>query len=361
MSKGRGSLYRAKYRDRKTGEWRESPYWSMSYQAYRDGKWTQVRKSTGATSKAEANRMLNAVMGQGKRNAPSRATLAHAVELLRAEYEAKRQRSWDRAARSASHVLAHFGEDTRLVDIDRAAVRSYRAERLSQNPQPANATVNRELSCLRAAMNLAADDGLLDSVPSFRKLLLPEPKNTAQYISLTQLGDLIEGMPRYAALAIRFLYLSGARVNDALRLEWSDIDMEAGWIRFYVSKTDEYREQPIIGPMGDLLEELRAHRAEVGRATGRLSERVFVNEAGKQVTYSRLRAPWEKARGSSGLRIHDLRASCVTNLANAGVPSLQAKEWTGHAGLEVHDRYNVVNRQALAAVGERYATMFPAE
>jgi hypothetical protein len=55
-----------------------------------------------------------------------------------------------------------------------------------------------------------------------------------------------------------------------------------------------------------------------------------------------------------------MRASCVTNLANAGVPSLQAKEWTGHAGLEVHDRYNVVNRQALAAVGERYGERYAA-
>jgi len=40
---------------------------------------------------------------------------------------------------------------------------------------------------------------------------------------------------------------------------------------------------------------------------------------------------------------------------------LQAKESTGHAGLEVHDRYNVVNRQTLAAVGERYAAILSAE
>jgi len=150
-------------------------------------------------------------------------------------------------------------------------------------------------------------------------------------------------------------------VRDALRLEWGDIDLEAGWIRFYVSKTDEYREQPIIGPMRSVLEDLQAHRAEVARRTGRLSERVFVTDRGKPLSYGRLRQPWEEARGDSGLRIHDLRASCVTNLANAGVPSLQAKEWTGHAGLEVHDRYNVVNRQSLAVVGERYGQLLSAE
>ena len=300
-------------------------------------------------------------MGKAKRSAPGRATLQQAVELLHAEYEAKRQRSWDRAALSASHLLAHFGEDTRLVDIDRAAVRSYRAARLAERPQPANATVNRELSCLRAAMNLAADDGLLEAVPSFRRLMLPEKKGTAQYISLATLQEITSAMPSFAALAIRFLYLSGVRVRDGLRLEWGDVDMEAGWIRFYVSKTDEYREQPIIGPMRAVLEELQVQRAEVGKRTGRLSDRVFVNDAGQPVSYSRLRTPWERARGESGYRLHDLRASCVTNLANAGVPSLQAKEWTGHAGLEVHDRYNVVNRAALAVVGETYSAMLSAE
>lgn len=361
MSKGRGSLYKAKYRDRKTGESCESPYWSMTYQGFKDGKWQQIRKSTGTASKTEASRMLNKVMGQAKRSAPGRATLGQAVELLHSEYEARRQRSWDRAALSCSYLTAHFGEDVRLVDIDRAAIRAYRAERLSQRPQPANATVNREMSCLRAAMNLAADDGLLEAVPSFRKLMLPEPKGVGQYISPARLAELLSGMPGFAALAVRFLYISGARVRDALRLEWGDIDLEAGWIRFYVAKTDEYREQPIIGPMCAVLEELRAHRAEVAKRTGRLSERVFVTDRGKPLGYGQLRKPWEAARGDSGLRIHDLRASCVTNLANAGVPSLQAKEWTGHAGLEVHDRYNVVNRQSLAVVGERYGQLLSAE
>lgn len=359
-TKGRGSLFKARFRDRGTGEWRESPYWSMSYQAYRDGKWTQVRKSTRTTSKTQASRMLNAVMGQAKRSTPGRATLSQAVDLLESEYEAKRQRSWDRAKLACSYLLEHFGEEARLVDMDRAAIRAYRASRLSDRPRPANATVNRELSCLRAAMNLAADDGLLDAVPSFRKLMLPEPKGVAQYLSPEGLTELIADMPDFAALAVRFLYLSGARVRDALRLEWSDIDLESGWIRFYVAKTDEYREQPIIGPMRDLLDEIQAHRAVVATRTGRLTERVFVTDEGRALTYSRLRQPWERARGDTGLRLHDLRASCVTNLANAGVPSLQAKEWTGHAGLGVHDRYLVVSRQSLAAVGERYCELLTA-
>jgi len=113
--------------------------------------------------------------------------------------------------------------------------------------------------------------------------------------------------------------------------------------------------------MNDLLEELQAHRAEVAKLTGRLTERIFVNECGQPVAYSRLPTPWKRARGDSSLRLHDMRESCVTNSANAGVPSLQAKESTGHAGLEVHDRYNVVNRQTLAAVGERYAAILSAE
>ena len=106
---------------------------------------------------------------------------------------------------------------------------------------------------------------------------------------------------------------------------------------------------------------MRAVRPSTASRTGRLTERELVTNEGRELTYSRLRQSWEKVRGVSGLRMHDLRASCVTNLANACVTLLQAKEWAGNAGLEVHDRYNVVKRQSRAVVGERYGQLLSAE
>ena len=106
---------------------------------------------------------------------------------------------------------------------------------------------------------------------------------------------------------------------DGIAYCWRDNDLESAGIIFYVARTDEYRDQPIIGPMRDHLEITQAHRAEVAKRTG-----------------------------------------CVTNLTNAGVPMLQTKEWTVHTGLGVHDRYFVVSRQSLAAAGERYSELLTA-
>jgi len=357
-TKGRGSLYKAKYRDRKTGESCESPYWSMSYQAYRDGKWRQVRKSTGETSKREAAKFLNEIMGEEDRQEHS-TTLDDAFDFLREHYDAERQTSWDRVEQSAVHVRAFFGGDARLSSIDTDALLRFRAARLRETPRPTKNTVNHDLAYLRAAMRKAAIRGKLKTLPAFEAAKLTVKngdKRQPRHISPAELEEIAAALPEYAELAIRFLYITGMRVRDALRLSWADVDQEDGWFRFYVSKTDEWRELPLIEPLGELVARLEAHRAMVARTTGRLSDRVFVNDAGKPMTYSRVRIPWERAR-HEGLRLHDLRASAVTNLHSAGIPDSQAMKWTGHRSVGVHAGYDVGSRVALAEIGRQYSRL----
>ncbi|MCL7963169.1 MAG: hypothetical protein M8860_10005 [marine benthic group bacterium] len=236
-TKGRGSLFKARYRDRKTGEWCESPYWSMSYQAYRDGKWTQIRKSTGQEKRSKAVKVLNKIMANEERRENTGYTLEHGIEALRREYTVRRQR-WPRARLSCDKLLAHFGPSQKLGEIRKRDIRDFRDARLTSTTRrgkpPTPATVNRDLAILRAILNLAADYEEIESVPSFKRIMLQEGNDdTAQYISPEDLRRIEEGMPEYAALATRFLYVSGLRVRDALRLCWSDLDMEAGWIRVY--------------------------------------------------------------------------------------------------------------------------------
>ena len=133
--------------------------------------------------------------------------------------------------------------------------------------------------------------------------------------------------------------------------------MEGGWVRVYIEKKNRHRDLPILSPMRAVLERLWERRAEVAKQTGRIPERIFTTDDGKPVTYWRLRGPWEHARGERRLRLHDLRASYVTNLHRAGIPSLQSKEWTGHSGVEVHDRYLVTDRVAMGEIGAKYEAL----
>jgi integrase len=360
-TKGRGSLYKAKYRDRKTGERCESPYWSMSYQAYRDGKWVQVRKSTGRSKRSDAVKVLNRIMAKQQRREDSGYTLERGIEALNSEYTVRRQR-WSRARLSCDKLLAHFGPAAKLGEMRKRDLRDFRDTRLASKTRlctpPSPATVNRDLAILRAILNLAAEYEEIETVPSFKRLMLEENNSdTAQYISPEELREMEPGMPEHAALAIRFLYVSGLRVRDALRLPWSDVDMEEGWIRVYDEKKNRHRELPILSPIRVVLERLWERRAEVAKKTGRIPELIFTADDGKPFTYWRLRRPWEDARGDRRLRLHDLRASCVTNLHKAGIPSLQSKEWTGHSGVEVHDRYLVTDRVAMGEIGAKYEAL----
>ena len=133
--------------------------------------------------------------------------------------------------------------------------------------------------------------------------------------------------------------------------------MEEGWIRVYDEKKNKHRELPILNPMRAVLERLWERRAEVAKRTGRIPDLIFTTDDGKPVTYWRLRGPWEAARGERRLRLHNLRASCVTNLHKAGIPSLQSKEWTGHSGVAVHDRYLVTDRVAMGEIGAKYEAL----
>lgn len=358
MSRGRGSLYKATYRDRKTREARESPYWHMTYQGYVDGKWQQIRKSTGEANKTKAAKILNEVMGEENRREYS-TTLDDAFDFLREHYDAEGQSSWDRVEQSAAHLRDFFGGNAPLSSIDTDAILRFRAARLRETPRPSKNTVNRDLAYLRAAMKRAAIRGKTKTLPAFEAAVLTVKsgdKRQPMHISPAELEEIATTMPEYAELAIRFLYVTGMRVRDALRLTWAEIDREEGWLRFYVSKADEWRELPLIEPLTEVLDRLEEHRATVAKATGRLTDRLFVNEQGKPVTYSRLRTPWEKAR-PEGTRLHDLRASAVTNLHTAGIPDSQAMKWTGHKSIDVHAGYDVGSRVALAEIGKQYSRL----
>ena len=160
-------------------------------------------------------------------------------------------------------------------------------------------------------------------------------------------------MPEVHGIAVRLLYLTGVRVRDVLRLEWHQVDFEAGTVTFWIAKTQQELTQPMIGPVRAVLERLWQRRAEVAKDTERICERVFVNDTGKPFTYGMLRHPWERARTPDTFRLHDCRAACASNLSNAQVSSLAAMGWTSHASLAAHERYIT---GTLEAVAQQYET-----
>jgi len=160
-ARGDGCLFRPKYRDRKTGEVRESPHWWMKYS--RNGQ--SFRENTKKTVKTAAARVLRARLAEIDRGeADPRAREVDFSELaedLRTEYKSNGRRL-DRLETSLARLLPVFG-NVPVTRIGGDRIENYKAKRKAEGVS--NATIDRELTALRRALNLGKRHRKVACVP----------------------------------------------------------------------------------------------------------------------------------------------------------------------------------------------------
>lgn len=147
----------------------------------------------------------------------------------------------------------------------------------------------------------------------------------------------------------------GLRPGEALGLRWVDVDLDSGIV--HVRQALKWRENtPILGDLktgrsrrslgvpAPVVTALWAHRTR--QAQERLALRwpaewadlVFVSEAGTPLLMSNIRRELDKftATASIGrLRPYDLRHTCASLLADAGVPVERIADFLGHDGIRM--------------------------
>lgn len=135
----------------------------------------------------------------------------------------------------------------------------------------------------------------------------------------------------HAIAAVRLLLLTGCRLGEILTLEWSQVDLERGFLRLPDSKTG--KKNVILGaPALKLL-------ADIPRV--RDNPYVIVGEA-KGKPRSDLKRPWRRVTahaGLQGLRLHDLRHSFASMGAASGMGLPIVGKLLGHASPSTTARY----------------------
>lgn len=143
--------------------------------------------------------------------------------------------------------------------------------------------------------------------------------------------NLREVISPHAVAAIRLLLLTGCRLNEILKLEWSQVDLERGFLRLPDSKTG--KKDVILGaPALKVL-------ADIPRVKG--NPYVIVGEANGKPR-SDLKRPWRRIiahAGLSGLRLHDLRHSFASMGAASGMGLPIVGKLLGHASPSTTARY----------------------
>ena len=212
----------------------------------------------------------------------------------------------------------------------------------------APATADHYLKLIRQALNLAVSWDLLKVNPAAGVKLFREDNREERLMSHEELQRLMavldkaKGKGKTPALVIKWLLATGARVNETLHAEWSDIDQKnKTWlIQATNSKSKRRKSVPLNAQARDILKQLKTE----GR-----SPHLFTNKTtGERRTT--INKAWQSIREEAGLpwlRLHDLRHMHASMLINSGRSLYEVQQILGHSDPSVTQRYAHLSTKSL--------------
>lgn len=200
-------------------------------------------------------------------------------------------------------------------------------------------------------------------------------------LSLAQARRLLSVVKDDRLSALYVLALAtGLRRGELLGLRWQDLDLDGaelhvrqavrrvdGELSFTEPKTRKSRRTiPLPGLVVTALRDHRRRQASERLSAGpewRDTGLVFTTAYGTPIEPRNLNRHWYATRNRAGLpgvRLHDLRHTCVTLLLDAGVPPHIVQAIAGHSGIQVTmtiyaHAAQEEQRKALRELGERLA------
>ena len=226
----------------------------------------------------------------------------------------------------------------RLDEITQDDVMSLRRRLIDEGLSPSS--VNRHLATLRSLLNLALKWQLYEGRnPAASPGMLPEVHRD-RYLTADQTQALVRALDlepdRDAAAALALLVVTGARKNEVLRTTWDLVDLDRGMLAVPRSKNGRPRYIP-LSPIAVLVLQRQALRRVAD------NPHVFPSRRRPGRSLENLRGAWQRVKRVAGLstelRIHDLRHSFASALANAGTPLYEIGTVLGHRQLSTTTRY----------------------
>ncbi len=350
-----GSIYRPKYKDKKTGKVKQSAVWWICY--YRNG--VKMRESSESEKVSVAKGMLKRREGDVEHGLPvsprvNRIKFAELAEDAKNDYATNGRRTLeDLKRRFKLHILPVFGR-ARAAAITTADIRAFIKQRQGDDGNGAtNAEINRELSAIRRAFSLGIQSGKILLKPHIP--MLKENNVRKGFFERDQFLLLRSKLAVWLQPLVTFAYITGWRIRSEVKnLQWRQVDFKAGRVVLDpgTTKNDEGRIFPFTAELRELLQ-AQWEEHEALKKAGTFCPFVF-QKKGKPIGDFRKR--WKaacKAAGVPGRIVHDFRRTAVRNLVRAGVPERVAMQMTGHKTRSVFERYNIVSEGDLESAAAR--------
>jgi integrase len=355
---GTGSIGRLKFKDKETGEAKESRFLYIFYRV--NGR--LIRESAKTESVMEAEALLQRRMGEaGLGLKPQQDVKNIRYEDLRdslvAEYRTRGRASVFTHKDGTEYIggmnhLDDFFKGMRATEISTDTIRRYIESR--RKAGAADPTIRRQLVLLRSMMNQARKEGRLRfaDLPHFP--MPSDSKPRKGFVNPDVFVKLRAALPGNLRPLVAFLYYTGCRLGAAKQITWDMVSKDRKEIELpgEITKSGEPLTLPLVGTG---LEEVSA-----------MLKKMFHKE-GPVFDSTNLRKEWATACHSlglgvkdgwkyRGLTLHDLRRSAARNLIRAGVSRGVAMNITGHKTEATFERYNITDtkdiHEALVKVGQ---------
>jgi integrase len=250
------------------------------------------------------------------------------------------KRSAERDAWTVKRLQPYFSGRV-LNDLKRSDVRGYIAARTAAGVK--GSTINRELGLLSSALNRARLDWDWEIPNPAQGMREREPEGRKVFLTRDQFDTLLvtaSGQKRapYLADLIIVAVMTGCRKGELLGLEWSRVNLAANVIVLRGSDTKAGKSRLV--PINEAAKDALQRRLQFRQKHCPEASSVFCGPDGKRMVAVKAsyRAACE-ASGLRGLRFHDLRHTCGSWLAQAGVPSSHIAAVLGHSTVRMTERY----------------------
>lgn len=247
------------------------------------------------------------------------------------------KRSWTRDEQLYRlRIKPKFG-DQDMGTFTRLQASTFQAELLKEGLS--HASVNHHLQLLRKVFNLALSYELISRNVLTRFNMLMLDNRVDRFLQDDQVETLVavlqEDKNRMVALIFLFLLATGARLDEALKAEWGQFDLESGTWRVPAtnSKSKRVMHKPLNTSALWVLQQLD---------TRERSAFLFPSPAtGKP--YTTITRQWYRIRKKAGIgkefRIHDLRHTFASRMVSRGRSLPEVQKLLGHADSRTTERY----------------------
>lgn len=287
--------------------------------------------------------------------AATQSDTARSLTLIEEYLSVMRQRGFSpNTIKGRRQFLTRFADELGRP-IDEATTRDVRRFLMREEQERGNSTstIAAKIHQLSAMYGWFEREEVIERNPMARIDAPQLPPNEPRYLTheeIERVRDVATGRDR---VLFELLYSTGLRREEAVKLDWQDIDLEGKTLLVREGKGGKSRSVPLSTRAVMLLRDYRAKRTDDEPYVFRSQ---FRRRLSKESVNQRMRLLGERAGLPERLTPHRLRHSMAKHLRDAGMPLDVIQALLGHEDMRTTQRYSGLPDQQI---GQYYRAVFP--